>query len=129
VRQATCHQDATNRKHGLFPAALSAKEPGRGTLILTLGILSLLLLGPILGIPAWVLGNRDLKKIRAGLIASSQKGLTRSGMILGIISTVVIPFIFVVAVGITIFFDSAISANRDALTNDVVNLASRAQQH
>jgi Tfp pilus assembly protein PilE len=34
-----------------------------------------------------------------------------------------------VAVGITMFSDSAISANRDALTNDLVNLASRAQQY
>jgi hypothetical protein len=34
-----------------------------------------------------------------------------------------------VAVGITIFADSAINANRDALTNDLVNLASRAQQY
>jgi Tfp pilus assembly protein PilE len=33
-----------------------------------------------------------------------------------------------VAVGITMFSDSAINANRDALTNDLVNLASRAQQ-
>jgi hypothetical protein len=33
-----------------------------------------------------------------------------------------------VAVGITMFNDSATSANRDAVTNDLVNLASRAQQ-
>ena len=33
-----------------------------------------------------------------------------------------------VAVGITMFSDSAISANRDAVTNDLVNLATRAQQ-
>jgi Tfp pilus assembly protein PilE len=33
-----------------------------------------------------------------------------------------------VAVGITMFNDSAVSANRDAVTNDLVNLASRAQQ-
>jgi len=33
-----------------------------------------------------------------------------------------------VAVGISMFSDSAISANRDAVTNDLVNLASRAQQ-
>jgi Tfp pilus assembly protein PilE len=33
-----------------------------------------------------------------------------------------------VAVGITMFADSATNANRDALTNDLVNLASRAQQ-
>ena len=34
-----------------------------------------------------------------------------------------------VAVGITMFTDNAVSANRDAVTNDMVNLASRAQQH
>jgi Tfp pilus assembly protein PilE len=33
-----------------------------------------------------------------------------------------------VAVGITMFSDNAMNANRDALTNDLVNLASRAQQ-
>lgn len=33
-----------------------------------------------------------------------------------------------VAVGITMFQDNAVSANRDAVTNDLVNLASRAQQ-
>ena len=33
-----------------------------------------------------------------------------------------------VAVGITMFSDNAVSANRDAVTNDLVNLASRAQQ-
>ncbi len=34
-----------------------------------------------------------------------------------------------VAVGITMFQDSAMSANRDAVTNDLVNLASNAQQY
>jgi hypothetical protein len=34
-----------------------------------------------------------------------------------------------VAVGITMFTDSAIGANRDAVTNDLVNLASRCQQY
>ena len=34
-----------------------------------------------------------------------------------------------VAVGITMFTDNAQSANRDAVTNDLVNLSSRAQQH
>lgn len=33
-----------------------------------------------------------------------------------------------VAVGITMFQDNAVSANRDAVTNDLVNLAARAQQ-
>ena len=34
-----------------------------------------------------------------------------------------------VAVGITMFKDNAVSANRDAVTNDLVNLAARAQQY
>ena len=34
-----------------------------------------------------------------------------------------------VAVGITMFQDSAVSANRDAVTNDLVNLGARAQQY
>lgn len=34
-----------------------------------------------------------------------------------------------VAVGITMFQDNAVSANRDAVTNDLVNLSSRAQQY
>ncbi len=62
-------------------------EQGRGTLILVLGILSLFLLGPILGIPAWIMGSGDLKKIREGRIPISEKGQTKAGMILGIIGT------------------------------------------
>ena len=34
-----------------------------------------------------------------------------------------------VAVGITMFWDSSVSANRDGLTNDLSSLASRAQQY
>ena len=34
-----------------------------------------------------------------------------------------------VAVGITMFQDNAVSANKDAVTNDLVNLAAKAQQH
>jgi len=34
-----------------------------------------------------------------------------------------------VALGITMFSDSAIDANRDALTNDLTNIASRAHQY
>ena len=34
-----------------------------------------------------------------------------------------------VAVGVTMFNDSAVSSNRDAVTNDLINFASRAQQY
>jgi flagellar basal body-associated protein FliL len=64
-----------------------ATEAGRGATILALGILSIVLLGFILGIPAWIMGSRDGRKIRAGVIDANQKGLTQAGMILGIVGT------------------------------------------
>ena len=62
-------------------------QSGRGALILVLGILSVTVLGFIAGIPAWVMGNRDLKKIHSGTIFADQKGLTTAGRVLGIIGT------------------------------------------
>ena len=116
--------------------AIVTREPGRGTTIMVLGILSLVLLGPILGLPAWVMGSKDLKKIRAGLIAPSEKSQTKVGMILGIVSTafftVVLGVIIVgiaIAVGISMVSSSAVTANRDAVVNDLNNLASKAQQY
>jgi flagellar basal body-associated protein FliL len=69
------------------PSVEQLKEAGRGATILTLGILSVVLLGLIVGIPAWVMGNKDLRKIKAGTIDAKQRGLTVAGMILGIIGT------------------------------------------
>jgi len=63
-------------------------ESGRGTLILVLGILGITLFGLFAGIPAWILGKTDLRKIEAGIIPESEKSATRVGMILGIVSTV-----------------------------------------
>ena len=110
-----------------------ASEPGRGSLILAFGIVSLALLGPILGIPAWVMGHRDLKKIQSGVIAISQQGLTRAGMILGIIGTFISPFVIIagiaVAVGITMFQDNAVDQDRSAVIADLTTLAAKAQQY
>jgi len=69
-------------------AAAGVGEQGHGALILVLGLLSLLMLGPFTGIPAWVMGSRDLKKIRAGRIAESEHTMTQVGMVLGIVGTV-----------------------------------------
>lgn len=118
----------------LPPASPSTSEPGRGGLILTFGILSLLLLGPILGIPAWVMGHHDMKKIRGGIIAISNQGLTKAGMILGIIGTFVSVFTVIIigiaiAVGISMFKTNAQTANRDQIINDLNNVAAKAQQY
>jgi hypothetical protein len=70
------------------PLPAGTQEPGHGALILVLGILSLVMLGPITGIPAWVVGVRDLRKIREGKIPASEQTMTQIGMVLGIVGTV-----------------------------------------
>lgn len=62
-------------------------KPHRGTLILVLGILSLIICYP-LGIVTWILANGDLKEIAAGAMDPEGKQLTTIGKILGIIATV-----------------------------------------
>jgi predicted Zn finger-like uncharacterized protein len=65
-------------------------EPHRGTLVLVLGILSVVTgLGLILGPIAWVMGSHDLKEIRAGRMDDSGEGQTNGGMICGIVGTCV----------------------------------------
>lgn len=59
----------------------------RGTLILVLGILSLVCCGP-LGIAAWLMGNTDLKEMAAGTMDPTGQGMTNAGKICGIIGTV-----------------------------------------
>src|SRR5262249_24725654 len=62
-------------------------EPHRGTLILVLGILSLVTVGiyffsPVglgLGIAAWAMCQRDLAKIRQKIMDPQGKGLTQAG--------------------------------------------------
>jgi len=61
-------------------------EPHLGTLILVLGILSLVLCGLFTGIPAWIMGKGDLIKIRGGTMDPEGEGSTKAGMICGIIS-------------------------------------------
>ncbi len=62
-------------------------QPHRGTLILVLGILSLLLCA-ILGPFAWVMGKNDVAKIDAGVMDPTGRSTTFAGMVCGIIGTV-----------------------------------------
>ena len=63
--------------------------PHRGTLILILGILSIVICG-FFGPAAWVMGNNDLNEIRAGRMDPEGEGTTRAGQICGIIGTVLL---------------------------------------
>ena len=62
-------------------------KPHRGTLILILGILGLVVCGP-LGIAAWVMGSSDLKEIDAGTMDPAGRGTTNAGKICGMIATI-----------------------------------------
>ena|SRR5438445_357326 len=67
-----------------------AQDPGRGVLVLVLGILSVVFCscGWILGPIALIMGKNDLKKIDAGEIDPQAKQLTQIGYYLGIAGSV-----------------------------------------
>jgi hypothetical protein len=62
--------------------------PHRGSTVLTLGILSLVVCGPILGPIAWIMGNQDMTEIRAGRMDPEGEGTTNAGRICGMIGTI-----------------------------------------
>jgi hypothetical protein len=66
------------------PQSQQPLAPHRGTLILVLGILSLVCCF-ICGIIAWVMGNNDLKQMAAGKMDPSGEGMTKAGKICGIV--------------------------------------------
>jgi len=72
-------------------------KPHRGTLILVLGILGLVICGP-LGIAAWIMGSGDLKEMDAGTMDPAGRGNTNVGKILGIIATVLMIVGVVIAI-------------------------------
>lgn len=97
------------------PRDFGGGRPGRGGMLLTFGIISIVsgvlscvssaiifcfpfnsicgsiffLVGLVMGILAWVMASGDLKKINAGVISQSAAGNTKIGMITGIIGTVI----------------------------------------
>jgi len=92
-------------------------EPHRGTLILTLGIISIVLsslsvcsygllgvIGLIMGICAWVMGQRDLRRMRTNAMDPQGQGSTQAGWICAIIGTVFGGFGFLFLIGMIVFF-------------------------
>jgi hypothetical protein len=95
----------------------------RGAMILTFGILSIVLpvvlicccsgivsagFGLGFGLPAWIMGNADLAKMRKGLMDPRGENLTRSGWICGIIGTIIGGLCLVCGVG---YFILVLSGN------------------
>ena len=64
-------------------------KPHRGTLVLVLGILGLVICAPC-GIAAWIMGGSDLKEMDAGTMDPSGRSLTSGGRICGIIATILL---------------------------------------
>jgi hypothetical protein len=62
-------------------------KPHRGVMILVLGILGFFCCF-ILGIVAFFMGQSDIKEMDAGRMDPSGRGLTKAGMIIGLISIV-----------------------------------------
>ncbi len=62
-------------------------EPHRGTTILVLGILGFVIC-PICGIIGWVMGNKDISKMEAGIMDPEGLGQAKAGKICGIISVI-----------------------------------------
>jgi predicted outer membrane repeat protein len=64
--------------------------PHRGGAILALGIIALVIpCADIICAPiAWIMGNNDLREIRAGRMDQSGEGMTQAGRIIGIVASV-----------------------------------------
>ena len=77
-------------------------KPHRGTLILVLGILSIVMCGIFTAIPAWIMGNTDLAEMNAGTMDSSGRGLTNAGRIMGMIICIIGILAIIAVIGLLV---------------------------
>jgi len=70
-----------------MPPRRPSLRPHRGGTVLVLGILGLVVCF-ICGIIAWVMGNEDLRQMKAGRMDPSGRSNTQAGRICGMISTI-----------------------------------------
>ncbi len=78
----------------------------RGTLILVLGILGLVICFPC-GLAAWIMGNGDLKQMNTGQMDPEGRSLPQAGKVVGIIATVLAVLSLIAAVVFFMFFAAA----------------------
>jgi len=79
--------------------------PPRGTTILVLGILSLVLCG-LLGPVAWAMGNEEMRRINGGQVDPMTRGNVTAGRICGMVATVLLIVGAIFAVGMFAFIGS-----------------------
>jgi hypothetical protein len=68
----------------------------RSPVILALGIAAIIILGPITGIPAWIMANQDLRDLHAAFLPPSASNSLSLGRILAIIGTFFSPLSLIV---------------------------------
>jgi hypothetical protein len=86
----------------------------RAVVTLILGILSLVCGGFLTGIPAIIIGQMELKAIKKGEAPKEGEGVTKVGLILGIVGTVltclaILGFILLMMLGITLGTSGALN--------------------
>ena len=62
--------------------------PHRGPLILVLGLMGLLIQCPIFPLMSWVMGSNDLREMEAGRMDPAGRDLTRAGMVIGMVLSI-----------------------------------------
>jgi len=82
-------------------------KPHRGTLILVLGILGLVLTCIPISIAAWVMGSGDLKEMDAGAMDPSGRSVTVAGKVCGIIGTILFCVVVLAAIAFFALFGFA----------------------
>ena len=82
------------------PGKRTYSIPHRGPIVLGLGITGWFLwFCPLLCVCAWLLGNIDLREMRAGRMDPAGAGMTQAGRVLGMILTIV--WIIAFGIGLT----------------------------
>ncbi|HEY5890697.1 MAG TPA: DUF4190 domain-containing protein [Acidimicrobiia bacterium] len=71
-----------------FPTDAAYPEESQATTILVIGILSLVCSCFPLGIAAWIMGNKEIAAIDAGMRNPQNRQTANAGRIIGIIATV-----------------------------------------
>lgn len=84
---------------------LARKQPHRGALILTLGILSVFL--PIFAPITWSVGGHDLDRMAVGRLDNRDGGMTRAGVLLAQLVLAA----WVLGIIVLLIYGSMLSAN------------------
>lgn len=94
-----------------YGAFSTAREHPQGTLVLILGILSIVLC-QLTGPFAWVMGRKAMQEIDANPTAYSNRGQVQAGMICGIIGTVLLVLLLLYIVFMFVIFGAAAATSR-----------------